>query len=110
MKIRAIPSQPAFFAHQGKAAVERGEGFGCQCAICQRDIAAPHSFQGRVIWCIYCGMERGRVCPVETPWGYRWSFGISAGECAEDRAALEAGRFDEMAEARARRYGKLVEF
>lgn len=109
MTVVRIASQPVFFAHQGRAAVATGDGYGCQCAICGRDIAAPHNFQGRVIWCLYCGIARGLVPMVEHPWGHRWWFGVTADECIEDRAAIAAGNFEQVAEARARRNGQVID-
>ena len=80
---------PAFFAHSGTTPVDCGEGYGCNCAVCDRKISAPHQYQGAVIWCLYCGMERGRVPMIEIPCAStRYTFGITADECATIRRKL----------------------
>lgn len=55
--IRLISSMPDFFAHNGKAAVNRGEAFGCSCARCARSVSAPFGYERGLIWCLYCGMD-----------------------------------------------------
>jgi hypothetical protein len=82
--ITALNRAPAFFAHSGRAAYEEGDGYVTACAICQREVTAPLTMQGSVIWCLYCGMERGQVPEIEV-WACEFSFGITAGECAEIR-------------------------
>lgn len=100
---------PDFFAHNGQAAVKRGEGFGCNCAKCGRDIAAPFGYERALIWCLYCGMDAGHVPAVDTPWGHRWNFGVTREECVEDHVALKRGDFDRVCEARARRDGRVID-
>lgn len=108
--MKIVASTPDFYAHDGNAAVERGEGFGCDCARCGRKVAAPFEYQGKLIWCLYCGMEAGHVPLVESEWSHRWTFGVTREECIEDRKALERGEYDEMARARADRYGRVIDF
>ncbi len=91
--LKLISSSPDFYAHGGDAAVLLGEGFGCLCAKCKRDIAAPFGFEGMVIWCLYCGIDEGHIPAVESPWGHhRFTFGVTREE------ALEVGRFGELTE------------
>ena len=46
---------------------------------------------------------------VEQPFGYRYSFGVTREECNEDKKALNDGNFEEVAFARAKREGRIVE-
>lgn len=107
--IALATSRPDFFAHGGRDAVARGEGFGCDCEVCGRQVSAPHEFQGGLIWCLYCGMSEGAVPLLEHPWGHKYSFGITGVENAQDIIALEAGLHDEMAEDRARKNGQVYD-
>ncbi|PWJ81573.1 hypothetical protein C7441_110105 [Pseudaminobacter salicylatoxidans] len=109
--LQIVHSAPEFFAHSGHAAVERGEGFGCFCAECDRELSAPFGFEGRLIWCLYCGMEKGYVVAIENPFGHhRWTFGVSREEAAEEREWIKGGpdHFEKMAEARARKIGHVI--
>lgn len=99
---------PEFFAFSGDHAVQSGEGFGCECAVCGRAISAPHRFQGGVIWCLYCGFERGRVPLVDVPGGFEFTCGVTREEAAS--IAVNLGRLDEWAMERGLRHGRLVEF
>ena len=102
-------SVPDFFAHAGDGPVRRGEAFGCWCARCGRAVSAPFGFEKALIWCLYCGMEAGHVPAIDTPWGHRWTFGVTRQECFEDRRALERGDFDATAEARTRQEGRVID-
>lgn len=108
--LKLVSSLPDFYAHSGDAAVSRGEGFGCSCAKCGRNVTAPFGFERTVVWCLYCGIEEGRVPAVDSPWGlHKWTFGVTREEASEEHEWLAAGRFDEMAEERARRYGHVLD-
>lgn len=107
--LRLAASVPDFFAHAGDGAVRRGEAFGCWCARCGRGVSAPRGFEKALVWCLYCGMEAGHVPAIDTPWGRRYTFGVTREECLDDRRALERGDFDAMAEARARREGRVLD-
>lgn len=72
---------PQFFGITGRSSVKTGAAFGCDCAICGREISAPMNMQGATVWCLYCGMERGHVPMVEIPLGIEFSFGITKAEC-----------------------------
>lgn len=109
MPLRLVVSTPDFFAFAGDAEVRTRKSFGCACGRCGRKVSAPFGFERSLIWCIYCGMEAGYVPMVENPWGHRWSCGVTREECVEDRAALSRGEFETMAEARARRQGRILE-
>lgn len=101
--LKLASSLPEFFATSGRDAVRRGEGFGCLCAKCGREIAAPFGFERQVIWCLYCGLEAGQLVEIDRPIAYhRWTFGITREEAIQERAALERGQFDETLEKRAR--------
>lgn len=104
-----VASMPDFFAHAGHGAVRRGEAFGCCCGRCGRAVSAPFGFEKALIWCLYCGMDAGHVPAIDSPWSHRWSFGVTREECIEDRQALDRGEFDAMAEARARRQGRVID-
>lgn len=108
-KLEIVASFPDFFAMGGREPVKRGVAFGCSCARCQRVVAAPFGFESRLIWCLYCGMECGFVPMVETEFWHRYRFGITREECIEDRRALADGSYYQMAEARARREGRLLD-
>lgn len=109
MSLKIAASFPDFFAHAGDSAVRRGEAFGCWCARCRRPIGAPHGFEGALVWCLYCGIDTGHVPAVESPWSHRYTFGVTREECLEDRAALDRGDFEAVAEARARRNGRIID-
>jgi len=109
--MRLVHSTPEFFAHAGDAPVRRGEGFGCICGNCEREISAPFGFERQLIWCLYCGMDKGYVVAIETPWGYhRYSFGITREEAAEERAWIAVGHehFEKMSERRAAQLGRVI--
>ncbi|HEU4683679.1 MAG TPA: hypothetical protein VFS39_04185, partial [Nitrospira sp.] len=89
--------------------VRRGEAIGCACGRCGREVSAPFGYERSLVWCLYCGIDAGHVPGIETPWGHRWSFGVTREECAEDKEALERGGWDAMAEARARREGRVID-
>lgn len=38
---------------------------GATCCFCERSIAAPESAKGKLVSCIYCGMDRGLLPAVE---------------------------------------------
>lgn len=97
---------PQFFAHSGRGSVLTGEGFGCNCEICAREISAPHRFQGAVVWCLYCGMERGLVPLIEVPGGLEYLNGITREECKMVLANVE--RLDEWATQRSYDLGHVV--
>lgn len=78
---------PVFFAHSGRSAYERGEGFICSCVFCNREITAPWEFQKTVVSCLYCGFERGLVPEIEVQGGLEYTFGITATECKHRRDA-----------------------
>ena len=107
--LKLVSSVPDFFAHRGAGGVIEGKGFGCSCAKCARDVSAPFGYERSLIWCLYCGMEEGHVPMVEQPFGYRYSFGVTREECNEDKKALNDGNFEEVAFARAKREGRIVE-
>ena len=94
---------PQFFANNSLGSIMAGGGFGCSCKICGRKIAAPHKFQGAVVWCLYCGMERGFVPLVEIPGGLEYSNGITREEC--DMVSANVARLDEWAMDRAHDLG-----
>ena len=98
---------PAFFSISGTRSLDWGEGFGCTCAICGRAISAPHRFQGSVIWCLYCGMERGLVPAVEAPGGLEFASGITREEAVS--IAQNVHRLDDWAIERDRALGRLVD-
>lgn len=104
-----VSSVPDFFAISGLGAVREGVGFGCSCARCGREVSAPFGYERAHVWCLYCGMGAGHVPMVESPWPTQWSFGQTREECLEDKAALDTGDFEAVAEARARRYGKVID-
>lgn len=81
-----FPSSPAFFAMRNSLDyIASGKAYGCTCAICGRKIAAPITMQKCVVWCLYCGMERGFVRMVEVPPGYNlFPFGATAQEAMAD--------------------------
>lgn len=111
--LRLVSSAPDFFAHNGDKALRHGDGFGCQCARCGRSICAPYGFERKLIWCLYCGMEHGFVPLIESYWPTRYDFGVTLEECRENRDALLRGgheELDRMAQERARRHGKLIDF
>lgn len=89
---------PEFFSLSDASTVDNSEGFGCTCAICGRAISAPHQFQGCVIWCLYCGLERGLVPPVEVPGGLEFTCGVTREETIAIAANLS--RLDEWAAER----------
>lgn len=107
--MQIVASFPDFFAMSGRDPVSYGIAFGCTCARCHRDVSAPFGLEGKLIWCLYCGMECGFVPIIETEFGHRYDFGITREECVEDRRALADGRYYEMAEARARREGRIID-
>lgn len=107
--VRIIASVPEFFGHAGDAAVRDRAGFGCYCANCRRAVSAPFGYEGTLIWCLYCGVEAGYVPAVDSPWGHRFTFGVTREECIEDRLALDRGEHEATAEARARREGRVLD-
>ena len=103
---RLVSQTPDFFALGGSKAVFSGQGFGCRCAKCDRQISAPFGYERRLIWCLYCGMEHGHVPMVEQPIGsLKWGFGVTREECAEDIRAIAAENLEAVQVRRARRYG-----
>lgn len=106
--LKLASSHPDFFAHSGRSAVKHGEAFGCNCAKCGRDVSAPFGFEGKMIWCLYCGMEFGLVPEIENPWGGIYTFGVTRDECIEDFAALDRGDIDDVQERRARKAGRVL--
>lgn len=107
--LRLAAEVPDFFAINGDLAVRLGQGFGCECANCGRKISAPHGYERKLVWCLYCGMKEGHVPMIEPAWGFRWQFGVTREECVEDRASLERGSLYEDTEARARREGRVLD-
>lgn len=110
--LRIVSSRPDFFAINGNLAVREGAGFGCYCAQCGRAVSAPFGYEKRLIWCLYCGLEEGYVPEIESPFPHRYTFGVTIEECIEDKQALQRGGIDALdaaQEARARRYGKIVD-
>ena len=110
--MRLVHSTPEFFAHAGDAPVKSGEGFGCVCGECNREISAPFGFERQLIWCLYCGMDKGYVVPIDSPWSHhKYSFGITRDEAVEESAwlALGPGSFEKMSERRARQLGHIIE-
>ncbi|MFG1270775.1 hypothetical protein V5F40_22755 [Xanthobacter sp. DSM 14520] len=102
--LKLASSMPEFYAIAGRDAARRGDGFGCLCAKCGREIAAPFGFERQLIWCLYCGLEAGYLVEIERPIGcHRWTFGITRAEAVEERSALERGEFEDAIERRARR-------
>lgn len=117
MKRRTAPvnlnSNPVFFGIQGITAFEHGEGFVTECRICRRTCCAPHRFQRQVVWCLYCGMERGHVPMVEVPIGANeFSFGITKEECdmIHGWIADPCVDLDSMLMRKARRHGHVLDF
>lgn len=44
----------------------REEGqHGAACWFCDREVAAPEQARGKVVACIYCGLERGFIPAIE---------------------------------------------
>jgi hypothetical protein len=109
MTARAASSiGPAFYARSGKHYLDEGTGFATSCRRCKRDIAAPHKFQGRIIWCLYCGMAEDHVPMIEVPFGLEYANGITAEECAAIDRALNSGEdIDKWFERRARKLGQI---
>lgn len=107
--LKIVASMPDFFAHAGDGALRDKAGFGCFCARCGRAVSAPFGYEKALIWCLYCGIDAGHVPAIDTPWGHRWTFGVTREECVDDRRALGRGQFDAMAEARARREGRVID-
>ncbi len=110
--MRLAHSAPEFFAHSGDAAVRVGEGFGCTCGHCGREISAPFGFERQLIWCLYCGMEHGYIVEIDSPPGYhRYSFGVTREEALEEQTwiATGTGVFEKMTERRARNLGGIVD-
>lgn len=109
--MRLVSSSPEFFAHDGLMPAERGEGFGCHCAKCEREISAPFEMQGELIWCLYCGMNYGFVPLIEKPFVGKYTFGKTLEECREESEWLECGieHFEKMAEERDRRLGRIID-
>lgn len=108
VSLRIVSSHPDFFGHDGRTAVSDGEAFGCNCAKCGREVSAPFGYEGKLIWCLYCGMDGGFVPAVESPWPSLFSFGVTRDECIEDHAALARGDFDDTREQRAIAAGKVI--
>lgn len=108
--VKLVASMPEFYAYLGRAPVRRGEGFGCFCSKCGRDVAAPFGFEGREIWCLYCGIEADHIVLIETPYcHHRFTFGITRDEAIEEREAEARGEFYVATEARARRLERLID-
>ena len=105
MALKLVHSTPEFFAHRGVDAVDRGEGFGCSCAECGLEIAAPWTMRDKLIWCLYCGMEKGHVPMIEIPFGTKYSFGLTLDEC---RAIAATNDLDQLFETWAEQHGKFV--
>ncbi|MFN4168113.1 MAG: hypothetical protein ACK4HD_07395 [Pannonibacter phragmitetus] len=107
--LKLVSSVPDFFAHQGRWPVREGLGFGCNCAKCGREVSAPFGYEGKLIWCLYCGMYAGHVPLVELPFGSKTGFGLTRDECIEIAASLECGGYHEASERRARREGRVFD-
>lgn len=110
--MKLIHSAPEFFAHGGRSAAKRREGFGCFCAECGREVSAPFGYERRLVWCLYCGMEKGHVLAIDCPFGHhQYTFGITREEVVEEREWLKVGadHFERMAEQRARRLGHVID-
>lgn len=110
--LKLVSSHPEFFGFSGRSAVKRGEGIGCNCAKCGREISAPFGYETELVWCLYCGMEAGFVPVVEHIYSHAHTFGVTREECIEDRKAIEQGSeaFERMSERRARRNGQIIDF
>lgn len=110
--MKLVASVPDFFAHSGDAAVIDGEGFGCTCGRCGMGISAPFGFEGKLIWCLYCGIDAGMVAAIDSPWpAHRYSFGVTLAESREELAVLDRGggdAFDKLMERRARKLGRVL--
>lgn len=44
-----------------------GDEFGAACCFCGRAVAAPEKARGKVVACIYCGIDRGYLLENECP-------------------------------------------
>lgn len=109
MTLRLVHSMPDFFSFGGEFTIKNGVAFGCLCGKCERAIAAPFGYEGKLIWCLYCGMEEGFVPAVEQPFAHEYLFGVTREECLEDQAALARGDFEQHCERRARRLGRVID-
>ena len=79
--VTALNRSPAFFALLGDCCLRDGTGFGCYCARCNRAVSAPHEYQGRVVWCIYCALDAGHLPAVEIEdWPGASPYGLSPDE------------------------------
>lgn len=107
--LKLVSSVPDFFAHQGRQPVREGLGFGCNCARCGRAVSAPFGYEGKLIWCLYCGMDAGHVPLVELPFGSKSDFGLTRDECIEIAASLERGDYHETSERRACSEGRVFD-
>ena len=103
-----FPNAPAFYSINRFTPIAEGY-FGCECACCGRQIQAPHRFQRQVIWCLYCGMERGRVPMVEVRFGFVYDLGITADEAQQIEAecARPGGDVDAWCVRRAKALGQV---
>ena len=109
--MRIAAEMPDFFGMRGDDAVQLGQGFGCRCARCDREISAPFGYERKLIWCLYCGMAAGHVPMIDQVWGHRFPFGVTGDECREEHRWLRSapGTFFEKCEARARREGRVLD-
>lgn len=108
--LELVYSHPDFFGFSGRSAAQNGEGFGCNCANCAREVTAPFGYEDKLVWCLYCGMEAGFVPLIEKPWGESYLFGVTREECLEDKAALKNGNLEQVLDERARRLERIIDW
>ena len=76
------------------------------CGKGKREIPGPFGYEGKLIWCLYCGMEAGFVPMVELPGGCEFGCGITREECLMIEQNID--RLDEWAREREYELGHVL--
>lgn len=62
MTLRIAAPVPFAHCHQwGLRGHANEPEHGARCCHCDREVAAPESARGKLVACIYCGMDRGEI-------------------------------------------------
>lgn len=66
-KLKSVPVVPfgCYMPWRLRGAYDDEIVEGAACWFCDREVAAPSEAKGKIVACIYCGLDRGFVDPVE---------------------------------------------
>lgn len=65
MSITVVPTKPFGCYMPWHARYWDPEAIGAACWFCDRAIAIPESAKGKIVACIYCGLELGFIPEIE---------------------------------------------